>query len=162
MFFYENEPTSTPISVGTGFWIWASDTVAKAVTFAGEVPSTNNNVTISLAPGLNLVSYPWPVSAPLASIKLTGQATYNEDGDPQTELRVWNGAGYAKYEWTGDLSKDNPDVAAAFAEDLPGADTGAYDNVFFYENEPTDTSIPIGTGFWIWASGSGSIVFSHP
>ena len=84
---YGYEPTDVTLTPGTGAWIKASDTVQNAITFTGEVPS-GSTLTLQLSPGLNLLCFPWPVTAPLASISLTGQATYDEDMNAQTELRV--------------------------------------------------------------------------
>ena len=45
---------------------------------------------------------------------------------------------------------------------LVDATKGAYDNKWLYGYEPTEYSIPAGVGFWIKASGSGTITFTRP
>ncbi len=126
-----------------------------------EVTSSNTvgYTKLNLTAGLNLVGVQFVnVGAQDAAVSsvanLTGQATYDEDMNAQTELRTWTGNGYATYEWTGALSTDNPDMAAGLEDDmgLTDATKGAYDNQWFFGYEPTDVALTPGTGVWIKAS----------
>ena len=142
------------LSIGTGFWIKAAN--AGSVTLVGEVPS-DATVTVGISQGLNLLSYPWPKEASFAKISVSGQAGYDDtEWLPTTELRVWTGAGYVTYGWTGSLLTDSPSMAAEM-----GIDDSSLDNTWLDEDYGVaEDTIPAGVGFWIKAGAAGSVVFS--
>ena len=146
------DTTDETLGVGVGFWVKASGT--GSVTLVGEVP-VETTVSKNLSAGLNLVAYPWPMTASLSKIQLSGEPSYDDDYDPQCELRVWTGSGYYTYEWSGALSTEQPDLA----EEL-GGDDGSLDNQWLDAYDTTDATIPAGIGFWIKAANVGTITFS--
>ena len=148
------EVSEEDLDAGMGFWIKAK--TGGTVTFAGEVP-TNDTVTVNLVPGLNLVSYPWPMAADMQKIQVNGQTGYDDDSyDPTTELRVWTGSGYAQYGWSGNLLQESPALA-----DEMGVEDHSLDNKWLNGSYEVETKpIGYGTGFWIKAPNAGTVTFS--
>jgi hypothetical protein len=142
------------MDVGKGFWIKAK--TAGTVVMSGEVPNSDT-ITVSLSPGLNLVSYPWPMAADMQKIQVSGQTGYDDDSyDPTTELRVWTGSGYAQYGWSGNLLEESPSLA-----DEMGVTDHSLDNKWLNgDYEVESKTIDYGKGFWIKAPNSGSVTFS--
>ena len=149
------EVTDETVSIGSGFWLSAGN--AGTVMFSGEVPSTNSVVSVNVAPGLNMLSYPWPVAADMQKIQISGQKGYDANYNPTTTIRVWNGGGYVRYGWSGNLLEDSPDLA-----DEMGVTDHSLDNKWLNDKYEVETQpIAIGTGFWISAEKAGTVTFSY-
>ena len=88
---------------------------------------------------------------------LAGQTGFDDESyEPTTELRLWNGRGYDKYGWSGNLLTESPN----FASDL-GVDDNSLDNKWLDDDyaAATDT-LDVGAGFWIKAPNAGTVTFS--
>ncbi len=148
------EVVEEDVDVGTGFWIKAGK--AGTVTLSGEVPG-DDPVTIDLAAGLNMVSYPWPMAVDLQKIQLTGQTGFDDDSfDATTTIKVWTGSGYVDYGWSGNFLTESPTLAGEL-----GVTDESYNNKWLNDDYEIETeTLPIGTGFWIKASNTGKVTFT--
>ena len=90
---------------------------------------------------------------------LEGQASFDEDGNAQTTIRFWTGGGYDYYDWSGDLTGENPDFAEELADELE-VDASTLNNHWLNgDYEVADDAIALGTSFWIYAKNAGTITF---
>ena len=125
------------IPAGTGMWINAAND--GTLTFVGEVSDT---CTVSFSRGLNLICAPQPVDVTLQDVVGTGL-----DADGGDFIRIWNGAGYADYNYyPGDTCDIKGDGSDAWGDE---------------DWSPVDVVIPAGTGFWLNAAGSGTLTFPN-
>ena len=147
-----------PAATTEGFWLYAKE--AGTITISGEVPSTNAQITVQLAAGLNMVAVPWPVNCKLKNINVPNQPSY-ERGKSQTQLRFWNGGGYDTYGWSGAFSVENEDDAQEMVDDgdLENITDLDYKWLSGFE-DASDEVVPLGQGFWIYAKEEGSVIFT--
>ena len=151
------EVADDELSKGEGFWIYAKN--AGSFLLAGEV-SPETSFTNNLAVGLNMVSSPWPMEMPLTKIIVTGQPSFDENGDAQTTIRIWTGGGYHSLSWAGNLTEENPDMAEEIEEELE-VDPATLNNHWLDSSyEVADDVISIGTSFWIYAKNAGKVIFN--
>jgi len=112
---------------------------------------------ISLSEGFNMIGVQFnTVGGGTLDLATVGQLAatmpgFDEDGNYDTTMRVWNGNGYDTYGWSGTSGTD-------YAED-PTLDNKWLD---FSTMETVSTPIPYGTAVWIKAGTAGSITFSAP
>jgi hypothetical protein len=123
--FVEVDVTLQP---GQAVWLRRQDPAAD-ITFKGEVVSSAST-DISLSTGLNMVSYPYSISASLNDFDISnataGSSTANSDS-----VLVYTGSGYNTY--------------FLYAYAGPSYDQIAWVNTSFVE---VDVDMPIGKGVW--------------
>ena len=145
---YLNVVENVTMSPGTAVWIKIPQSSAgSTLTIAGEVAEgTSTNVTIHS--GFNLLSSPFPTATDIQSIQ-PGEGIPGLDADNnfafQTEIRIWDGYNYDTYGWDPD---GDPSIE--------GSDHKWVDDYLNVVNK----TIPVGQGFWIKTTGSGTITFS--
>jgi hypothetical protein len=117
-------------------------------------------VTVDLIPGLNMLSFPWPTDCKLKNISVSGQPGFS-GVSAQTEIRYWTGTGYEYYGWSGAFSTENQRVAQRMVQQ------GTIQNITDLDykwlsgyTDASDSVIPFGHGFWIYAKNSGSVTFT--
>ena len=133
---------------------------------AAEVVSSNivGYHKITLAQGLNMLSSQFVVvgtdsdALALTDVTdMTGQPSFDENGHAQTTIRFWTGRGYDYYNWAGDLTGENPDMAEEIAEELevdPETLNNQWlDSDYQVAEEPLDN----GSGFWFYAKNAGTV-----
>ena len=153
----EYEVADEPLSSGDGFWLYAKN--EGTITISGQVRD-EDTVTVNLVAGLNIVSSPWPMDLPLTKITVPNQPSFDENGHAQTTIRIWTGRGYDYYNWAGNLTGENPDMAEEIAEELE-IDPATLNNHWLdSEYGVSAETIKIGTSFWVYANKAGTIVFS--
>ena len=106
---------------------------AKDITFKGEVMSAASTV-ITLSTGLNMISFPYSVSASLNDFDISNATAGSSVGDSDV-VTVWTGSGYEGY--------------FLYAYNLD-PETGLY-NVVGWVNSSSvqvDVDMPIGKGVW--------------
>ena len=144
----DNEEIDEIAAKGSGFWILAKQ--AGTLTISGEVPSSA--VTIQLTTGFNMVANPFPGGVAVSDFGVLDSSFpgYDEDGDYDTEMQVWNGNGYDYYGWAGD--------SGSKVDNDPDLDNKWLD----MDNELVDDVIPYGNAVWILTKRAGSITFTPP
>ena len=152
------EISQAPLSVADGFWLYAKN--AGTITLSGQVYE-GDTATFDLVAGLNMVSSPWPMDLPLSSITVTGQPSYDENGDAQASLRIYTGTGYRYYSWSGNLTTENPDMAEELEDEL-GVDASTLNNKWLDGDYEDSGTAAIGTSFWIYAKNPGTVTFTKP
>jgi hypothetical protein len=88
-------PNTTSLTAGMGFWVEIPDDAQEEsydVVLSGNVASESDLVAIS--EGVNLISYPYPVSMTWTNTALAQAATVGD------KLYSWNGAGYEINEYS--------------------------------------------------------------
>jgi hypothetical protein len=124
--------------------VWLKRFAAAAdITFKGEVMSAAST-DVSLATGLNMVSFPYSVSASLNDFDISN-ATAGSSIANSDVVTVWNGSGYDGY------------FLYAFAG--PGFNETAWVDGSYVE---TDVSLPIGGGVWYKAFTAATISADKP
>ena len=77
-------------------------------------------------------------------------AGFDEDGNYDSEMRVWNGKGYTTYGWSGTSGTDV-------------LENSSLDNKWLnLDLELEETELPIGHAVWITAEKAGTITFKNP
>lgn len=143
------EEVDETMDKGSAAWVIAEK--AGTMTVSGQVP-TSATVTIPLASGFNMVANPYPVTV---SVSDFGQldatfAGFDEDGYYASKMKVWDGANYTTYGWSGSSGTD-------VLED------SSLDNKWLNADlEEVDESIAYGQGVWIIAEKAGNIIFTNP
>lgn len=143
------EVTDEVFTPGCGCWVLASE--PGTITLAGEVPEVTTDITVSLAPGWNMVANPYPVEVPISSFGVLSANLlgFDEDINFDNTLQAWQGNGYAYYGWAGTSpSSMDPEFASM-------------DNTWLTSGgEPTSDTIQPGHAVWILAKEAGTITFS--
>jgi hypothetical protein len=118
------------VALAPGEAVWLNRFAAAAdVTFKGEVVSAAST-DISLSTGLNMVSYPYSISASLNDFDISNATSGTTTGDADSVL-VYTGSGYDTY------------FLYAFAG--PGFNEIAWVNTSYVE---VDVDMSIGKGVW--------------
>ena len=143
------EEVDETMDKGAAAWVIAEK--AGTMTVSGQVP-TNSTTTIQLSSGFNMVANPYPVKVKVANFgKLdAGQAGFDGDGYFKSYIKIWDGANYATFGWSGSSGTDlmeNPDLDNKWLND---------------DLEETDDEISFGTGVWVIAEKAGTITFENP
>ena len=132
--------------VGDGYWIRSS--AGGTVTFSGEV-SSETSITKNLAAGFNLLANPFPEALSIQNIRSNDLPGLDADSMFQTELLVWNGAGYDMYGW---LDSDD-----GTANEVPEWNNSW---LLYAMSDLATAVIGIGEGFWIKPTAAGSVTFT--
>ena len=130
-------------------WIIADG--AGTMTVSGEVPS-EATVTVPLTAGFNMVANPYPAKVPVSEFGVLDAsfAGFNEEGDYATFMKIWDGANYATYGWSGSSGTDV-------------LDDPSLDNKWLNKDlEEVDKDVDFGIGVWIIAEKAGNITFTNP
>ena len=150
--FDDEEPTEDVIenSEGTGFWYQYRGTGTPQLTTAGEV--SKESIEITIKPGFNCIVYPFPADFDFTKLD-------------------WKAAGA-----TPGSGADNGDLIQVFdAEEqtyttqyffyTSGGEYPEYDNKWydvFDDEEPTEATIPAGSGFWYQHRGNSTFTITLP
>jgi hypothetical protein len=119
------------VVVAPGQAVWLNRiAVAADVTFKGEVVSAAST-DISLSTGLNMVSYPYSVSAKLADFDVSNATAGSGTGNADSVL-VYTGSGYTTYVLNAYTGTGFDETAWSLQ--------GSYD--------AADVDMPIGKGVW--------------
>lgn len=133
-----------------GAWVLAG--TAGVMTVAGEVP-TNDTVTVNLVPGWNIVANPFPGAVKICDFGQMddGYAGFDDDEIFANQMRVWDGARYTYYGWSGNGGTDV-------------YDDPSYDDLWLDSNtmEATEATVAFGHAVWINAEKTGTITFKNP
>ena len=136
------------MNVGDGYWVICSE--AATATFAGEVPSTDGNPSVSVSQGFNLIANPLPADINIQNIQPSASLLgLDENGSFQTTMRVWTGTGYSTYGWL--------DADDGTANEVP-----EWNSKWVLEDSSdlANVTVGIGEGFWLISpSASGSVSF---
>ena len=149
----EEEPTEEAIIATDGFWYNYRGTSAITLTTAGEV--SPDNVEITIQPGLNLITYPFPADFDFTSLDwVAAGATAGGDMIEGDLIQLFDAA---------------PDKKGYFTQyyfyTSGGVDGPDYDNKWYdvtNEEEPTTAKIPAASGFWYNHKGSTAFTITFP
>ena len=145
----DDEPTEATINGINGFWYNFRGSQSMTLTTAGEV--STNDVVVTIQPGLNLITYPFPADFDFTSLDwLAAGATTGEAADSGDLIQVFNPSvqGYANQYYF-----------------YYGGDGEEYDNKWYKrgaDDDPTSDVIPAGSGFWYNHRGSNSFTITLP
>ncbi len=153
VWYFDNDNEITePIATSTGFWYNSLNSTAVVMTVVGEV-NTNATVSITIEPGLNLVSFPFP----------TGFAI-NSDVD----WAASGAQGGVNSTLADNIITWDPTVGAAGAYTTYymyyDGESPEYDNVWYFDNDNEIVdAIPASSGFWYLHLGTGfTLTFDKP
>ena len=143
-------PAVYPVDAGRSFWTKSAN--GGSVVISGEV---GTNTVISFSAGLSLIINPMPVALPMWTL-VSGfpeQAVCNVKAVGLKEndsLQFWNGSSYDFIYYYDDIFEDDVNW-----EPLgPGWGDG--------DQLPVDFVLPLGKGFWLKSSASGTLTFANP
>ena len=137
-------PTTLPVNVGSGVWLWVQDTEGEAsITTSGQVKDANTfSVNVGNDGEWKIVSNPYPTDLTignLATTDLTAVTYANRLNGSQ--ISVYNAGAYTTFYYVngsgGTQWRTSPPMPAA-----------------------STVICPIGKGFWVKAASAGTLTFS--
>ena len=143
----KGNPSNFSIDAGKAFWI---DTPMSAeIIFLGQV-FTENDYSIDIETGLNLVSNPFPVLFNVHNINSDNLLGYTASSFvAKTKLWAWEDGSYNLHSY--------------IAEDLGGMDSSFIGKKWLdNKGNPSILTIDVGQGFWIDTPANATLVFTLP
>ena len=149
----DEEPTDDTIDARNGFWYNYRGSSAIQLTTAGEV--STNDVVVTIQPGLNLITYPFPADFDFTKLDWkTAGATAGSGADNGDLIQVFD---------------PDPSVKGYATQYFFYTSNGEYGETYddkWYlttaDEEPTTAKIPAGKGFWYNHRGSSSFTITFP
>lgn len=147
---YENtwmsndEPVNPIVDPGAAFWLYAVNDI-PALQFAGQVASGTINYTLT-GGSMNLIANPFPTSLNLndsSVVTIANKTSCDENGLNGDYINTWNSA------------IGNWGTAYQYINASAGWGEG-YEDTWMSNDEPCDTVIHAGTGFWYYAVGDNT------
>ena len=145
----EGDPTSFPVE--PGFSCWFTDPNDVTITVAGAVTPAivGGNEKVLLADTWNMICNPFPMAVQMngdAKFDCTGLATDWESENCATIMYPTSAGGLITYQYLGVDSDEDENVIGAWIK--------------LGEGDPTDMTLPSGSGFWIYNPGKdGTVVW---
>lgn len=129
-------PDTTTIDGTAGFWIQLPAGADKENVYAGEVPV--DDMSISILPGLNLITYPFPASVEWTNTALSANASLGD------KVYVWDAEGQT-YSIINQYSEENSgppffNISTNWTDTSMSIDMA---NGFWYESQLVTTNIVV-------------------